>query len=117
MKKISFFSVYNLKDKGTSAAVFSELTKHIRCLKFISWSKSPCYKLIASISSQILIIDLTTGPSPQLYVMKSLNIFATGQIVDFAILETGPSTADLLCLGSEQQLGRLKQFDRMLSNN
>lgn len=114
MKKISFFSVYDAKDKANSPVVFSDLTKNIRSLKFLPWSRSPFYKLIGSSGSQILIIDLTMTPSPQMTVSRNIGIFTTATINDFAVIETTSSSCDLLCLSSERQLGRVKQFEKLL---
>lgn len=117
MKKVSFFSVYNSKDKGSPSAVFSDLTKGIKTLRFLPWTKNPAYKLIGSSGSQILIIDLYAGSNPQLSILKTISVFSTGQIIDLAISESNSSTTDLICLSSEQQLARIKQIDRLLADN
>jgi len=114
MKKISFYSVYNVKAKGTSSAVFSDLSKSIKSLKFFPGSRGPAYKLIASSGSNILIIDLKVDSVLSMVLSKTIAVFSVGQINDFTFTETSATGCDLVCLGSEQQLGRIRRFEKML---
>lgn len=115
MKKGSFFSIYNSKEKSNTSATFSDTNKNIKCLRFLPWSTKENYKLVGSCTANLLIFDLTRAASPTMTLHRSIAVFPSGQITDFLFIEVGPSDCDLVCLNTDRQLGRLRQFAKMIA--
>ncbi len=115
MKKISFFSAYNLKDRSVSTQTTSQPLSLVRHFKFVPWAREPEYEVLVSSGNSIYLVIFDARRSSNFFRLeRQLLVFPSGNIHDVSWVSTRDGNFDLLCLNSEGTLARLKAIRNVL---
>lgn len=107
MKRISFFSAYNFKDRSSGTQNTQQTLAAVKYFKFAPWSRSPVYDMLISSANSVFTVSLDTTVETSFMLLRQIFIFTAGSIQDIVWTTGREGGFDLLCLSSDGQLARL----------
>lgn len=73
-KKLSFFSLYNMTQRGVVNQKSSQLLVAVKYFKFAPWTKGPVHDILMSSSNSVFVVQLDMQAS-RFAVMRQLLVF------------------------------------------